>query len=381
MTDTAQITLPAADAAELAQHEAVIERGLQTFYEVGTALLAIRDKRLYRADYSTFEDYCRERWQMGRNYVNKLITAAEVVTNLGTNVPILPTTLPTTESQARELVGLDKEAQRLAWEVVQQTAPAGKVTAAHVKSVVSVLKEVVTTGAIDNGTGESVPVVADVLKAAVTEETYERMRRQSEYITAKQAVKEARHARVEERLSRIQTAPADVYSVIYADPPWQYANSGLQGAAEGHYPTMATDELCAYLQTLSLQVATPAVLFMWATNPLLEDALRVMNAWQFTYKTNLVWDKEQPGYGMLGFYVRGQHELLLIGTRGDESFLPMEKPISVIRERKSAHSRKPECVYELIESMYPEQRYIELFARQVAPRSDWTYSGGEYEPT
>ena len=109
MTDTAQITLPAADAAELAQHEAVIERGLQTFYEVGTALLAIRDKRLYRADYSTFEDYCRERWQMGRNYVNKLITAAEVVTNLGTNVPILPTT----ESQARELVTLTPDEQRI----------------------------------------------------------------------------------------------------------------------------------------------------------------------------------------------------------------------------------------------------------------------------
>lgn len=179
--------LAPSEVAELRQHETAIERGLQTFYEVGTALLAIRDKRLYRADYSTFEDYCRERWQMGRNYVNKLITAAEVVTNLGTNVPILPTTLPTTESQARELLGLDKEAQRLAWEVVQQTAPAGKVTAAHVKSVVNVLREVITTGAIDPGTGQSIPLVADALKAAVTEETYERMRRQQQHIADSQA--------------------------------------------------------------------------------------------------------------------------------------------------------------------------------------------------
>lgn len=198
MNSDAQITLPAADAAELAQHEAVIERGLQTFYDVGTALLSIRDKRLYRADYSTFEDYCRERWQMSRIRAYQLMEAAGVVGNLlpigNTEMSTMVNTdlqsstiveLPTSERQARELVGLEADAQRLAWEVVQQTAPAGKITAAHVKSVVNVLKEVVTTGAIDNGSGAAVPVVADVLKAAVTEETYERMRRQEAHIVEK----------------------------------------------------------------------------------------------------------------------------------------------------------------------------------------------------
>lgn len=177
-------TLSAIETAELAQHEAVIERGLPTFFEVGTALMAIRERRLYRATHSSFEVYMRERWSMTKARATQLIGAAQVVENLGD--------APINESQTRALYALSPAEQRLAWEVVQQTAPAGKVTAAHVKSVVNVLKEVVSTGAIDPGTGESVPVVADALKAAITEETYERMRRQQQHIADSQAGR-ARH--------------------------------------------------------------------------------------------------------------------------------------------------------------------------------------------
>src|SRR5690606_2314654 len=94
---------------------------------------------------------------------------------------------------------------------------------------------------------------------------------------------------------------------------------------------------------------------------------RVLEAWGFTYKTNMVWDK---GQHYAGFYVLGEHELLLLATRG--SFLPACKPHSVIRSRRTQHSSKPN-MYEVIETMYPGQRYIELFARNNAPRQGWTF--------
>jgi hypothetical protein len=92
----------------LAECESVIERGLATFVEVGQALLRIRDERLYRT-YKTFEEYCKERWKWGRNYVNKQIAAAEVVKNLGTNVPNVK---GITEGQMRELTPLPPPQQR-----------------------------------------------------------------------------------------------------------------------------------------------------------------------------------------------------------------------------------------------------------------------------
>lgn len=166
----------------LAEHEAVIERGLNTFYEVGMALLDIRDSRLYRLDYGTFEEYCQRRWDLKQAQAYRLMDAAKVTENL----KVLPMgELPTVERQARELAPLAPDEQRLVWDVVQQTAPLGKVTAAHVKSVVNVLKEVTATGAIDDGSGEQIPIATATVahvKAAVLEETYERMARQEIHI-------------------------------------------------------------------------------------------------------------------------------------------------------------------------------------------------------
>lgn len=118
----------------LEQCEAVIERGLNTFVEVGAALLQIRDGRLYKAEYSTFEDYCRERWGFTDRRARMLIDAAETVSLLetGTTVPVLPAT----ESQARPLTALPTEQQAEAWKIAVETAPEGKITAAHVQSVV-----------------------------------------------------------------------------------------------------------------------------------------------------------------------------------------------------------------------------------------------------
>lgn len=161
----------------LAGLETIIERGLSAFFEVGSALLEIRENRLYRANYTTFGDYCRERWGMAGRTAYQFIDAALVVDNVrNLRIPV-----PANEAQARPLTGLEPEVQRIVWDVVQQTAPQGKVTATHVKSVVDVLKQVTITGALDNGEGESVRV-ADLLKAVITEETYERMKRQELHI-------------------------------------------------------------------------------------------------------------------------------------------------------------------------------------------------------
>lgn len=124
------------EETELAQHEATIERGLKTFVDVGQALLAIRDARLYRKHNPTFEGYCQERWQMQRAHAYRLIDAAEVVGNLSPIGDIVPAT----ESQARPLTQLPPEVQPVIWQRAVETAPNGKITAAHVQNVVDEYK-------------------------------------------------------------------------------------------------------------------------------------------------------------------------------------------------------------------------------------------------
>jgi len=120
-------------------------------------------------------------------------------------------------------------------------------------------------------------------------------------------------------------------------------------------------------------------LFLWVTNPMLADAMQVVEAWGFEYKTNIVWvktDLVKPGSG---FYVRGRHELLFICTRG--SFLPLvdvAPPIgSVITAPVQEHSRKPDEAYDIIERLYPGCNYLELFARHTRP--GWVAWGDEIE--
>lgn len=116
----------------LHQYETVIEHGLTTFVEVGEALAAIRDARLYRAEYATFEDYCQERWSMGRRRADQLIGAAQTMRALGTQVPILPSN----EREARPLVNLPEDVRGDIWQRAVETAPNGQITPAHVRQTV-----------------------------------------------------------------------------------------------------------------------------------------------------------------------------------------------------------------------------------------------------
>ncbi len=131
------LTVPEVDRK--AQLEATIERGMQTFVEVGLALMEIRDGRLYRAEFGTFEEYCQERWGWTDRRARMLISAAGVMDNLktGTTVPVLPAN----EAQVRPLATLPPDLQRAAWREAVDTAPNGKVTGPHVQAVVDRMTE------------------------------------------------------------------------------------------------------------------------------------------------------------------------------------------------------------------------------------------------
>jgi len=118
------------ESHELERCEVVIKQGLNTFIEVGEALFIIRDKRLYRREFNTFEDYCQQKWALGKRYVNQLIQASEVISNLGAMAPILPES----ERQVRPLTSLEPEIQKEVWKEVVETH-GENITAAKVQSV------------------------------------------------------------------------------------------------------------------------------------------------------------------------------------------------------------------------------------------------------
>jgi N6-adenosine-specific RNA methylase IME4 len=187
-----------------------------------------------------------------------------------------------------------------------------------------------------------------------------------------------RQLKREEVAAKVAELPPDKYRVIYADPPWQYNDSraGLddygQTAAADHYPTMSVAELSA-LDVRSL-ADTDAVLFCWATFPLLPDALEVVRAWGFKYKTAFVWSKVRPNFG---HYHTADAELLLVCTRGSAT-PDVDKRERQVQEvpREGRHSAKPEHFRALVDRLYPNGRRIELFRRGEAP-AGWDVWGNE----
>ena len=144
--------------------------------------------------------------------------------------------------------------------------------------------------------------------------------------------------------------------------PWEY-DVPLRGSPDEHYATMTTEDIC----NLKVPSANNAILFLWATNPKLPEALEVMERWGFSYVTDLVWVKDKIG---TGYWFRAKHELLLVGRKGNVSPPPeWARHPSVLEAPRGEHSAKPEVVYELIEAMMGSQRYLELFARKA--RKGW----------
>lgn len=178
-----------------------------------------------------------------------------------------------------------------------------------------------------------------------------------------------------QKITEISTGNTDLptdktYPIIYADPPWRYEHVKTESRAiENQYPTMDLESIC----NLQIPAGNDAVLFLWVTSPKLEEGMRVLNEWGFTYRSCAVWDKQKMG---MGYYFRQQHELLLVGTKGDiPAPEPGNRPRSLFSFDRTKHSSKPAEVAEMIEKMYPELPKIELFCRE--PREGWDVWGNQ----
>lgn len=165
------------------------------------------------------------------------------------------------------------------------------------------------------------------------------------------------------------------YSVIYADPPWKYDfSSTVNRSLDNQYPQMELSDICNMpVPDISHD---DCILFLWTTSPKLEESFKVMHSWGFTYKTSAVWTKDKIG---MGYYFRQQHEILLVGTKGNiPTPLPEDRPPSIIQHPTGKHSQKPSKIYELLETMYKGVSKIELFCRN--PREGWDAWGNQAIP-
>jgi N6-adenosine-specific RNA methylase IME4 len=168
------------------------------------------------------------------------------------------------------------------------------------------------------------------------------------------------------------------YTIIAADPPWTFFHGGQNvhkapnRNPKRHYGCMSLEEVCA-LPVASI-AAPDAALFLWTTAAHLQEALQVIEAWGFKYKSHCAWIKPRMG---LGANYRNQHELMLFARRGN-LLAPKDyrRPLSIFEGETFRHSQKPDEAYERIERMYPGHGpRIELFARQVRP--GWNRWGNE----
>jgi N6-adenosine-specific RNA methylase IME4 len=176
------------------------------------------------------------------------------------------------------------------------------------------------------------------------------------------------------KIVTLETLPCK-YRVVYADPPWQYGNDQTQAMPgstrpDDHYSSMTTPDICN-MPVKKIKIDN-SVLFMWATTAHLQEAFSVVNAWGFDYKTHIVWDKDSHNYGP---YTSVQHEILLICTHGSCTPEKSGSVPSVIRIKKTEHSKKPKEFRQIIEKMYPFGAKIELFARNTI--DGWDTWGNE----
>ncbi|WP_395019814.1 MT-A70 family methyltransferase [Dongia sp.] len=177
------------------------------------------------------------------------------------------------------------------------------------------------------------------------------------------------------------------YQVIYADPPWEYRQSGSatssRGMAKQHYPTMTTEAICR-LPVAQLKT-DDAVCFMWATFPNIAEALKVLQAWGFEYKTAaFVWVKTNPRSGSpfwgMGAYTRANAEVCLLGISPNtkaKTQVQSKAVHQIIHSPIERHSKKPDEVRRRIEQLLGDVPRLELFAREKA--KGWDAWGNEVQ--
>ncbi len=160
--------------------------------------------------------------------------------------------------------------------------------------------------------------------------------------------------------------------VVYADPPWNINQIGKYGACQ-HYNLMTLDRIKA--MPVADLCKENAACFLWVTNGLIQEGLDVLKAWGFTYRSPFYWVKSQMG---LGQYLRNASETLLLGVKGKMPVDFKAQPNWEFMPRQE-HSKKPEEMYAIIERLYRNRQYLELFARKRPSNKDWLIWGDEAE--
>ena len=176
------------------------------------------------------------------------------------------------------------------------------------------------------------------------------------------------------------------FKTILADPPWQFTNRTGKMAPEhkrlNRYPTLSLRQICEI--PVAVAADHPAHLYLWVPNALMPEGLEVMKAWGFTYKSNIIWHKIRKDGGPdgrgVGFYFRNTTEMVLFGVRGSmRTLAPGRRQVNIIKTMKQEHSRKPDALYDVIQSCSPGP-YLELFARgQRKGWSSWGNQADSYE--
>lgn len=254
--------------------------------------------------------------------------------------------------------GKDREAKILETALNRSVSGALKFAEKDLSNVSDAVADKLKSGEVTVSTASSMAELPKEKQEDIVARGKDEILRMAKQIKADQAKKRVEMQRQLANNKKSKPLPDGEYDLIYCDPPWRYDFSETGSRQiENQYPTMDIEEI----KCLKVPAADNCVLFMWSTAPKLKEAFEVIQAWGFTYKTQAVWDKEKIG---MGYWFRGQHEILMVATKGSVSPpISSNRHPSVFREPRTKHSKKPEFYYEMIKEMFPDSKRIELFSR------------------
>jgi N6-adenosine-specific RNA methylase IME4 len=329
-------------------------------------ILEVRNSKLYRLEYDTFEAFCSVELGLTGNYAHKLIASAETVENIKLDNC---TVLPTTESQARPLTKLEPTLQVEAWHEVVATIPQAEITAKKIEAIASEYKEANTfyKEAVKEAQAPSVFTTNAPMSEA------EILAKAKEIRQAKSTEKkEERRADIQRQVEQIEAGElptlTGLFHVVSVDPPWPYGREydPETSRVANPYPEMSIEQIKA----IELPLHENAVVFLWTTHAFLPDAIEIAKTWGLEYKATIVWNKEKMG---MGAWLRMQCEFCLVCIKG-KPFWDNTKHRDIINEPRREHSRKPDLFYALVSDAC-EGRKLEYFSREA--RKGWEIFGND----
>ena len=202
-------------------------------------------------------------------------------------------------------------------------------------------------------------------------QVYQEIKKEEKKIEREEVIKHTKEKIEKEEILK----PSGNFSVIAIDPPWDYSEKGGtnnsnydQDGNRGQvdYPTMTLEQI----KNIELPAKEDSVIFLWTVHAFLEDAFELLRNWGFTYKATMVWDKEKMG---MGRNIRLQCEFCLLATKGNP-IIQGSATRDIMREPRRQHSRKPECFYEMVETITIGNR-LDYFSREN--RNGWSVYGAD----